>query len=160
MSPSMSKRRDFTHEELELLRAFARDQKKKHRWTGEELGKVLGTRQQNASAFVKDGATQGLSRISANRLASAADFRNAEDLLQLLKSEAAIAEGIHEVASVWSARETGKKIAEAMGVADKAIATVIAQRKSPGDAKRPPKWWVGMFINQETQMVADGEVRR
>lgn len=153
----MSKRPDFTPSEVELLRSYARELQTSRKLTGEKLGALMGVKQQNASAFIKPGSVGGIGRLAANALARSENFRDAEQLLLVLKGVAAATEV--SVGNVWSERDAARKVAEAMGVAAPAIDAVIAQRKAPSDARRPVKWWVFQFVQQELQMAADGEVR-
>jgi hypothetical protein len=155
----MSKPTDFTPREVELLRDYAREIKGVKRLTDVQLGELMETTQQSVSAFIKDKPTQGIGRIRANSLARSQDFRDAEELLSWLKSREAIAEG-GQMGNVWSARDTAKRIAEAMGVAPEAIDAVVAHRKAHADAKRPAKWWVFQFVQQEMQMAADAKEAR
>ncbi len=154
----MGKRTDFTPQEVELLRAFAREKKRRDGLTGDQLGQLMGISQQNASEFTKDRAVGGIGRTTANALAQNCDYQDAEELLRELKQLAAIAED--GVGNVWHARDSARRVAEAAGVASRAIEVVIEQRKTPADARRPQKWWLQQFLNQETQMLADGEVTR
>lgn len=154
----MAHKHVFTPEEVELLRNFARKLREERGLTTTQLGELMGVEQQNASTFTKPGATGGISRITANRLAQADDLRDAEELLLVLKARAGILEEV--VGNVWHSREAARRVAEAMGVAREAIDAVIAQRKAPADARRPVKWWVYQFAHQELLMQADREVRR
>ncbi len=151
----MTKRPDFTPQELELLRAYAREIRDHRTLTGEKLGELMESSQQTASAFTKPGSGSGIGRIAANALARNTGFRDSEECLSWLRARRAIQEGGELVGNVWSQRDTARKIAEAMGVAAAAIDAVIGQRKANEDARRPVKWWVLQFTLQETQMAAD-----
>jgi hypothetical protein len=139
--------RDFDDEEIELLREWARRLKEERKITTTELGELMGVKQQNASRFIADRATGGISRISGNRLASAAGFRDAEELI----AEGRAMAGLRSLrkGNVWHARDSAVRVAEAMGYGDGAIAAVVA-RESSGDAgKRPVKWWLTQIALEE-----------
>jgi len=154
----MSKRAGYSVDEVELLRACARKLKDCRGLTGAELGRIMGIEQQNASAFTKPGASKGIDRNAANGLAAAMGLLDAEELLRELKSlRAAVEDG---VSNVWHARDSARRIAEALGVSPEAIEMVFARRKTPADAQRPAKWWLLQFSLQEQEIAADKERHR
>ncbi len=150
----MAKRTDFTVEEVELLRGYVRDLGKRLKLTQAQIGALMGVNQQNASAFLKNGAHAGIGRTSANALAVSQGFANAEELLSELRSLAAANEEALGVGNVWHSRDSARRIVEALGVSPAAIQAVVDERRSPSDAKRSVKWWVMEFLWKEQRTAA------
>ncbi len=144
---SMGHPRDFDSEETELLREWARKLKEDRKLTTTELGALMSVAQQNASRFVAIGSVSGISRISGNHLASAAGFRDAEELIAEGRAMAGLRS--ERKGNVWHARDSAVRVANAMSYSAAAIAAVVA-RETGGDAgKRPVKWWLTQIAIEE-----------
>jgi hypothetical protein len=140
---------DFEHEDMELLREAARALKAKEGLSQRQLGEALDIAQQNAGLFTRPNSSTGISRKTANRLAVAVGFRDAEELI----SEGRAMKGIRSVSkgNVWHARDSAVRVAEAMGYTSEAIAAVVAKYTGTQFGKEERKWWLNEIMMEEAR---------
>lgn len=139
--------RDFDGEETEILRTVARQLQADRKLNTTQLGELMGVRQQNASRFVVTGSTSGISRISGNRLASAAGFRDAEELIAEGKAMAGLR--AERRGNVWHARDSAVRVAKAMGYGSDSVDAVVAREVGAEAGKKPVKWWLTQIALEE-----------
>jgi transcriptional regulator with XRE-family HTH domain len=135
---------DFDIEDQQILREEASRLMKEKGWTKTELGNVLGIKQQNVSRFIN--AIGGIRRRTANRLAHAIGFDDAEALI----SEGRFMRGLKSTAgNVWSARDSARRMAAAVGYPAEAIQAVVDRMSDPECAKKSTKWWLEQFMLED-----------
>lgn len=149
MSAHVGKPHDFAPDDMQLLREAALELKERHRWSDKKLGGAIGITQQNANRFVKSVAPGGISRTTANLLASALGFRDAEELLV----ERRILKGLKAAKKInqWHARDSAMRMAEAIGYARDAIDAVVERSSDAEFAKEDVKWWMSEFVMEEAR---------
>lgn len=144
----MGRRRDFSLDELELLREAARSYMLENGIKQGPLAELMDMRQQNVSRFVATGSIAGISRISGNRLAQACGFRDAEELIAEGRAMAGLR--AERRGNVWHARDSARRVAEAMGYSAESIRSVVEREAdNAAAAKRPAKWWLTQIALEE-----------
>ncbi len=146
--------KDFELEDMEILRDAARELKAREKWSDERLGTELGIAQQNAQRFVGKNATGGISRKTANRLAIACRFRDAEELVMEGRAMKGLRSG--GKGNVWHARDSAVRMAEAVGYSREAIDAVMERCNKPEFGRETVKWWLSQFVLEELQHAAGG----
>lgn len=151
----MAKAHTFTEEDVELLRRFARELMSERGLTTIQLGEILELGQQRASAFTTAGSIARIGRPAANALARHVGLPHCESLLQELRARWG-AEGV-AVGNVWGERDSAARVALALEYDARAIERVKDRFKDDQSAaKRPKKWWLEQFAQEERWLEAKG----
>ncbi len=135
---------DFDIEDQQILREEAEALRQREGWTKTKMGDLIGIKQQNVSRFLH--GIGGISRKTANRIAIQCGFRDAEALI----AEGRFMRGLKSTkGSVWALRDSGVRMAEALGYPPATIKTVVERAVAPDYASKPARWWVEQIVLED-----------
>lgn len=135
---------DFDIEDQQILREEAATLMAKKGWNQTKLAAVLGVARQNAGRFLRGEG--GIRRRTANRLAIECGFRDAEGLI----SEGRFMRGLRSTSgNVWGLRDSGVRMAEALGYPAETIRAVVERMKAPEFASKSARWWVEQIVLED-----------
>jgi plasmid maintenance system antidote protein VapI len=135
---------DFEIEDQQILREEADALMKRKGWNQTKLARMLGVARQNAGRFLREEG--GIRRRTANRLAIELGFRDAEGLI----AEGRIMRGLRSTSgNVWALRDSGVRVAQALGFPEATIKAVVERMKAPEFAAKSAKWWVEQIVLED-----------
>lgn len=142
----------FSDKENDALREELRKLRVERKLSQREIGDLLSVGQPTAGKLL--GARHaGMARATANALAKALGFRDAEQLL-LERGVLAIMQEI-PAGKAWGTRDAAVRIAQQhMQIEQAAIEAVVARYQHPDYRTRPMKWWIRMFLHEELEIQA------
>lgn len=148
----------FSAEENKVLRGALRELREERQLTQAEVGRLLGIKQQNAGRLLGPSPHTGMGRQTANRLAEALGFRDAEEFLL----ERGVLAGMKATpaGNEWTDRDAAIRWARLLKIDERAIANVV-QRYTDSIARSwPPKRWIARFGQEEVEIAADASAAR
>jgi hypothetical protein len=135
---------DFDIDDQQILREEAEQLRQKQGWTKTHMGVVRGIKQKNVARFLS--GIGGIRRRTGNGLAHAIGFDDAEALI----SEGRFMRGLKSTAgNVWSARESARRMATAVGYSEAVVEAVVERMRDPECAKKSTKWWLEQFMLED-----------
>jgi hypothetical protein len=142
----------FSEEENRVLRAALGRLQRDRGVTQRELGELLGIAQQNAGRLLSANGRGGMGRSTANHLARALGYRDAEHLLL----EAGVLAAMKQPpAGRWGWRDTAVGAARSMGFDEAAIHAVVSRFTDDGSRFRPMKWWITKIADEDRELAAE-----
>lgn len=143
---------DFSDEENQVLRDALRRLKDEHGLKQAAIGRRVGMTQQNVARLLSTGRG-GMGRKTANRLARELGFHDVEALLL----EAGVSQATRGASSgkPWSGRDAAVTIARQAQIDEDAIRLVVERYGTPEDQRRPLKWWLRKFTNEDHEIALE-----
>lgn len=142
----------FSDEENATLRAELRALKNDRGLSQAAVGRLIGVGQPTAGKLLGTRHA-GMSRATANALARALNFRDAEELL--LDRGALAAMKQPPTGAAWGNRDTAVRIAQHLKYDQAAIHAIVTRYPDDDYRTRSVKWWMIRFGEEETRMRAD-----
>lgn len=152
------KKAAFSEEENAVLRDALRKFDAEQRALGksqEAIGALLDMTQQNVSRLLAPNVKSpgGMGRSTANALAKALGYRDAEHLLFEASLESAAGRAGSDTKT--TDREFAASVARRLGYEDAAIRAVLVRYDADSTRGRPLKWWLTKFGEEERELAAD-----
>lgn len=147
----------FSDEENAVLRDAFRRLRKERELSQAEAGELVGIAQQNAGRLLSATSRAGMSRTTANRLARALGFRDAEELLldaNILPS------GMREppTGRSWQDRDIAMRIARSvMHYDEPVIQAVLGRFTAPEYQHKSMRWWNDRIVTEHLARAAEAD---
>lgn len=133
----------------EAFRKFVKD----HDLNQTEAGLVIDMAQQNAGRLLGTSPHVGMGRPPANLLAVRLGYRNVEHFL--VEHGVAAELQTPRAGAEWGDRDIAVRISQKLDIDEAAVRTVVARYARNEDQRRPIKWWIGKFREEEIEMAAE-----
>lgn len=146
---------NFTSAQIGALRRALRDYHGRQavecaragkKWGQGRLGLAIGTSQQVAGRLISARADVGMSYRTATFVAKLAGF---ETLDEFFRAQGVVDGQEPPRDAMWTDRELAVTFARRIGVAETAIANVVARYPSSEYRGRPTKWWLDKLLAED-----------
>lgn len=148
----------FSAEENKVLRDTLRALRDEREMTQADVGRLLGIKQQNAGRLLGSSPHTGMGRQTANKLAEALGYRDAEQLL--LERGALAGMKATPAGNEWHDRDSAVRIARLIKVDERAITNIVQRYTDATALAWPVKRWIARMQQEEAEIAADEAAAR